>query len=99
MNKIYCRIITENYSTAAEESVKEFVSQRLSSLGISTAVFSSYVPYWKEPRQGELSAHFLTQLPLEAVQSQFADTWRSDTADIRWSHIHCPHTVFLWISH
>ena len=98
MSTIYCRIITEDYNTATEENVKEFVSRQLSSLGIRTVVFSSYVPYWKEPRQGELSAHFLTQLPLKTVQSRFADTWQADTADIRWSHIHCPHSVFLWIS-
>ena len=99
MNTIYCRIITDTYSTAAEESVKEFLSQQLNALGISSVVFSSYIPYWKEPHQGELSAHFLTQISLETIQSQFADTWQADTADSRWSKIHCPHAVFLWISH
>lgn len=99
MKEIYCRIITTDYTNTAEEAVKDFVTQHLDPLGVSPIAFRPFVPYWKDPRQGELSFHFLTNTTLETVQSLFADTWQADTADIRWSKIHCPHAVFLWISH
>ena len=99
MKEIYCRIITTDYTPATENTVKDFVTRELGSLGISAVAFRPFVPYWKAPRQGELSFHFLTGTALETVQALFADTWQSDTADTRWSRIHCPRAVFLWISH
>ena len=98
MKEIYCRIITTTSTPATEEAVKHFVTSTLSPLGISPIAFRSFVPYWKDPGQGELSFQFLTQIPLDTIQSLFADTWQSDTADIQWSQIHCPNTAFLWIS-
>ena len=99
MKEIYCRIITTDYTPATENTVKDFVTRTLAPLGISPIAFPPFVTYWKNPGQGELTFHFLTQTSLETIQRLFADTWQSDTADTRWSQIHCPHAVFLWISH
>ena len=98
MIEIYCRIITTHYKESAAHTIKEFVTRELGSIGISSITFLPFVPYWKNPSQGELSFHFLTDTALETVHSLFADTWQSDTADIQWSQIHCPNTAFLWIS-
>lgn len=94
----FCRIMTRDFSDNSENQVKSFVTDKLASIGIHEITFTQMRAYWKSADQGEISCQFLSEQPLEQIQSLFADTWRSDCADARWSRIHCPHATFMWIS-
>ena len=98
LNGFYFRIIREDCTAHTEEQIKAFITDRLTGIGALDITFSSLVSYWKKPDHGELSCHFRSWISLPDIQQLFADSWREDIADASWSNIHCPNTVFLWIS-
>jgi hypothetical protein len=97
MPQIFIRVITTSFSASTETEVTNAIRKYLNGAGIHDIVFSAFVPYWKFSEHGELSCQVRTDLPLSKVQQLFADTWKGDTADSRWSTIHLPQTSFLWI--
>ena len=98
LHGFYFRIISEDCTAHTEEQIKAFITDRLTGIGALDITFSSLVSYWKKPDHGELSCHFRSWISLPDIQQLFADSWREDIADASWSNIHCPNTVFLWIS-
>lgn len=94
----YCRIITDEYS---EEVRREVVRYFISVFGIndvSNIRFSNLRPYWKIDGRGEMDCQFnVTGISLASLQQLFADKWENNTADVKFSNIRCPHTVFFWL--
>jgi len=93
MTVYYCRLISLEYTHTAETTCKAFVQTVL-----GEADYHPFVPYWKNPDQGELSFSFSSDRSLSEIQQLFADRWQEDTADARWSSIFCPSTTFIWLS-
>ena len=98
MRQIYLRIITQTFDPDVEAQIKQSVRKILSDVGIDNIDFSSFSPYWKNLKQGELTAQCATALPLNKLQQLFADIWLADTADIHHSAIYLPNVSFLWVS-
>lgn len=96
--KIYCRLITPEYTESTGSEIITFVTDRLATVGISHIAFDPFIPYWKREGCGELSFQFDAQESLEKIQLLFADTWQANAADAKWSNIICPAVSFLWIS-
>ena len=97
-NTVYLRAITHKFSLSAEIQAHTEIRAILDSLGLSGIHLSPLTHYWKSPECGELTCQFETAIPLDIIQKQFADTWKADTADSRWSTIHLSSVSFLWIS-
>lgn len=95
MAKYHLRIITDSCSEAVETALTWFLR---SQPGISELHIDALKPYWKNPGQGELNCSFSSSLSLCELQAILADHWETDVADIRWSRIHAPCAVFLWLS-
>ena len=98
MPTIFIKVITTGNHASAESQLKSAIQTLLNDAGVYDVAFTPLSSYWKSPECSELNCQITTNLSLETIQKLFADTWLSDTADIRWSVIHLPHTSFLWIS-
>ena len=96
--KIYCSIITKDRSAQTEEQVAVFLGDATERLHATGLFFSNMIPYHKMPDCGEINCLFWSRVPLRQIQQVFADSWQADVADYRQNVIHCPSTLFLWIS-
>ena len=96
--KIYCRIITKDRSTQTEGRVSAFLHDTTARIHATGMLLSSIIPYHKAPDCGEITCQFWSRVPLRQIQQVFADSWQADVADYRQNVIHCPSTLFLWIS-
>ena len=94
MAKYYLRIITEGCTSDTEGAILAFLRE---SIGCTALYAEPIQPNWKNPGQGEMSVSFLSELSLEQIQAMLGDHWEGENADIRWSRIHVPHAVFLWL--
>lgn len=92
MQKYYLRFITGSCSDVVEQELTAFLKTRFNTQ------IEPLRPYWKNPGQGELLCQILSAEPMASIQALLADNWDSDTADARWSRVHAPHTVFIWVS-
>ena len=95
MAKYYLRFITEDCTSDAEDAILAFLRE---SIGCSALYAEPIQHYWKNPGQGEISVSFVSGLSMEQIKTMLADQWDAEVADSRWSHIHVPHAVFLWLS-
>ena len=89
----YCMLITSEFSSVADLEIKSFLQNTLGDVN-----YQSFIPYWKNTRQGELCFSFSSDNSLSEIHSLFANCWRDGCADARWSNIFCPMTVFIWLS-
>ena len=92
MTRFFLRIITDCVTQAAEQSIFDFLR---SLPGIHTEPIK---PYWKQSEQVELVCSFNSPISVKEIQALLADCWEDDVADSRWSCIHVPHVVFLWLT-
>ena len=95
MTKYYLRIITDCCAREAEQKASAFLR---SLHGLADIHMEPIAPYGKHPVQGELQVSFLSALPMTEIQVLLADCWEGDVADSRWSCVHVPHAVFLWLT-
>jgi hypothetical protein len=93
MAVFYCKLISTEFSPSAEDQIKAFINNALGEVN-----YQPFIPYWKNPLQGELSFSFSAVHSLSEIQSLFADRWQMDSADTRWSTIFCPSISFIWLS-
>ncbi len=98
MKKYFCRIIAADSAQCTERRIIDFFLEKLESIEAEDISFTTLIPYYKIEGTGEMTCSFLCASPPDSVRILFADTWRSDCADQKWSRIHCPQTTFLWIS-
>ena len=96
--KIYCRIITKDRSAQTEGLVSAFLHDATERIHATGLLLSSINSYHKAPDCGEITCQFWSRVPLRQIQQIFADSWQADVADYRQNVIHCPSTLFLWIS-
>ena len=89
----YCKLITTEYAPDAESRIKAF----LRAIPIE-ADYQTFVPYWKNPSQGELTFTVHFEKPATEIRSLLADHWQDDVADAQWCTIHCPATSFIWLT-
>ena len=94
MTNYYLRIITDCATQAAGQLISDYLNGLPGITGIHTEAVQ---PYWKNPGQGEISVSFVSALSMEQIQAMLGDHWEGENADIRWSRIHVPHAVFLWL--
>ena len=92
MNKYFLRFITAACTDTAEKELTAFLKARFD------AQTEPIRPYWKNPGQGEMLCQISSAEPMLSIQAVLADSWEAGTADARWSRIHAPHTVFIWVS-
>lgn len=95
MTTYFLRIITDCCTRKAEQEVTAFLRALHD---VADIHMEPIQPYWKHPKQGEVQTSFVSTLPMEAIQSVLADRWEGENADSRWSMIHVPHAVFLWLT-
>ena len=95
MTKYDLRIITDCCTQEAEQKTSAFLR---SLHGLTDIHMEPIAPYWKQPAQGELQVSFLSALAIAEIQALLADCWEGDVADSRWSCVHVPHAVFLWLT-
>lgn len=95
MTKYCLRIITDCCAREVEQKASAFLR---SLHGLADIHMEPIAPYWKQPAQGELQVSFLSALPMTEIQVLLADCWEGDVADSRWSCVHVPHAVFLWLT-
>ena len=95
MTKYCLRIITDCCTLDAEQEASAFLC---SLHGITDIHMEPIAPYWKHPQQGKLQVSFLSALPMAEIQVLLADCCESNVADSRWSCVHVPHAVFLWLT-
>ena len=93
MPNYYCKLISTEYSPAVEKEIRDFIQSTLGNVS-----YQPFLPYWKNPGQGELSFSFSSDKDLSEIKSLFADCWQTDTADIRQSTVYCPMSTFIWLS-
>lgn len=95
MTRFFLRIITDCVTQAAEQSISDFLR---SLPGITEIHTEPIKPYWKHPEQVELVCSFNSPISVKEIQALLADCWEGDVADSRWSCVHVPHAVFLWLT-
>ena len=98
-DRFFCRFITEDHSQNTAEEIKSFCLSALSKFDAEKVRFSAMKLYYKNEGQGELVCTFYAESGYESdIISEFASGWQSGVADVRFSRIFCPKTVFIWIS-
>ncbi|MBE6923600.1 MAG: hypothetical protein E7465_10615 [Ruminococcaceae bacterium] len=95
MAKFYLRIIIDCVIQDADQLISDFLSAQP---GITDLHTEPVKVYWKNPGQGELSASFVSALSIEEIRQMLADHWKDESADVRWSRIHVPHAIFIWLT-
>lgn len=94
MVKYVLHIIADCCTPDAASEILSFLRES----AVGTELYAESIqPYWKVPGQGTLVCSFLSSLPMEELRTILADHWEGDVVDARWSRIHVPHAVFLWL--
>ena len=88
------RIITDSCSPSVEDELNRFFLALPEIQDFRTELLA---PYWKIPDRGEVLCAFACSQSLSEIQPFFASCWEGSVADARWSHIHVPHAIFLWL--
>ena len=96
--KIFCRIISDDFSVETEMEIVHFFRDVLGTFGAKNIGFEPIRPYYKIDGYGEMVCTFFLDEKLTVeVCTKLASVWQCGVADARWSEIFCPRVNFLWL--
>lgn len=97
MNRIYLRVISNNFGVECCHRIKVAFVEKISHIEVRDVNFGSMTPYWKIDGFGEININFLSDCGVEIVKPLLSDFWDDDVADSRRARIFCGDVVFMWV--